>query len=166
MSCKTGFKTRAPELLNKQYTIRTNVWSFGYVGYLFSSLKFNFQRADDENVEKISTEFYKVLEKSKIRQEYDGVIFQTIWNMMQPAAEDRSSWEEILQDEDLSHIIKKINGKYPGIIERAFKKERLFLKPLLKLDQDMEDISKSLGVTYGRFINDEGLLADHLIKYV
>ena len=85
---------------------------------------------------------------------------------MQPAAEDRSSWEEILQDEDLSHIIKKINGKYPGIIERAFKKERLFLKPLLKLDQDMEDISKSLGVTYGRFINDEGLLADHLIKYV
>lgn len=141
------------------------MWSFGYVGYLLSSLKFNFQRAEGEAAERLSNEFFKVLEKSKIRQTYDGVVYQNIWNMMQPNAEERSSWEEILQDEDLEEVVKKVEAKYPGIIERAMKKERLYLKDLIPLNQDMETIGKQLVSVYGKFISDDGVLMDFLMKY-
>ena len=61
----------------------------GYVAYLYSSLKFNFQRAKQDEMGKISPFFYKVLEKSKIRTLYEGSVFNMIWNMMQPDPEAR-----------------------------------------------------------------------------
>ena len=69
-------------MVSRTYNSKTNVWHMGYVAYLYSSLKFNFQRAKPDEMAKLSPFFYKVLEKSKIRTLYDGPVFQTIWNMM------------------------------------------------------------------------------------
>lgn len=157
MSRKLGLLS-APELLQKKYTVRTNVWNFGYVAYLFTSLKFNFQRASADIVAKLAPEFYKVLEKSKIRDSFEGVVFNSIWNMLQPVPEDRASWEEILNDTELAPIIKKIEVNHPGIVQKALLKERLNVKQMISLDQDMTNICRNMQEVYGKYISEEGVL--------
>lgn len=111
---------------------------------------------------KLSPEFYKVLEKSKIRDSFEGVVFNNIWNMMQPVPEDRASWEEILTDTELAPTIKKIEEKYPGIVQKSLSKERFNLKQMISLDQDMTNICKNMQDVYGTFITENGVLTGHL----
>lgn len=118
-----------------------------------------------EDAVKLSSQFYKVLENSKIRQNYDGVVFQTIWNMMQPDPQERCSWEEILQDPDLKDVIESIEKKYPGIVANAMKSERIELKEMINLEQSMEDISAQIPKMYGQHIDENGKLTAHLEKF-
>lgn len=84
---------RAPELLTKRtYTYQTNVWHIGYLAYLFGALKFNFQRKDPADLETLAPNFYKVLEKSKIRSLFPKYLFDTIFNMLQPDSTARATW--------------------------------------------------------------------------
>ena len=80
---------------NKHYSQKTNVWHFGYIAYLLTSLKFNFQRIKPHEMKKLSPFFYKVLEKSKIRTIYSGPVFDIIWDMMQPNPDVRCSWSNV-----------------------------------------------------------------------
>lgn len=81
---------RAPEIiLSRKYNSRTNCWHFGYVFYLLTSLKFNFQRANVKELEQLSMYFNKVLERSKIRTLFQGPIFDTIYNLLQSEPEKR-----------------------------------------------------------------------------
>lgn len=114
---------------------------------------------------KLSPEFYKVLEKSKIRDIFDGVVFNTIWNMMQPVPEDRASWEEVFSDTELAPIFKKIDERHPGIVQKALVKERLNLKEMISLDQDMTNICNNLHDVYGKYISEKGVLLAHLAPF-
>lgn len=147
----------APELITKNsYGIMTNVWHFGYVGYLMSSLKFNFQRAKSTEMKKLSEFFYKVLEKSKIRVLFKGAIFDTIWVMMQPAPELRASWSEILQTADFREAVEAVEAKYPGLLKRTLEKEKLPLKPLINLEGDLLSIHEQLISVYGQKLDSKG----------
>ena len=151
----------APEIIvSKQYSIRTNVWHFGYVAYLISSLKFNFQRIKTSDLKKLSPNFFKVLEKSKIRTIYEGPIFQTIWNMMQPEPETRSSWDEILQTPEFQPALDKIESRYPGIVERSNSKERMPLKPMIDVTKELFEINSALFKTYGQNYTKQGVPKD------
>lgn len=100
-----------------------------------------------------------------MRTNYEGVIFNTIWNMMQPAPENRCGWDAILNDPELGEAVKKIEQKHPGLIQKTLTKERLNLKKMVPLDQDMNGIGQSMQETYGRFISEDGVLSDHLAPY-
>lgn len=140
----------APELiLRKTYTKETNVWHFGYLLYLLTSLKFNFQRAKPQDMEKLSPFFYKVLENSKIRTNYPGAVFQSIWIMMQPESDQRASWEEILSAEELQPYISRYKKKFPGAFEEAANPEIRPLKPLIEVTPNRQKLNISIQEVYG-----------------
>ena len=115
-----------------------------------SSLKFNFQRAKQSDMEKLSPFFFKILENSKIRSNYPGAVFNSVWIMMQPESDQRATWAEILSDPEIEQSVKRFTSKFPGVIDDALNNKNISpLKPLIEIDSDFKKMNIALQEVYG-----------------
>lgn len=91
--CRLGFNCRPPELA-KYRTVhyKTHIWELGYILYLLGGLKFAFQRLPEDQVEKTSLNFHKVLPKSKFERVYPEELTSLVTAMLMKHPDSRPNW--------------------------------------------------------------------------
>ena len=88
---------RPPELAKyKTMHYKTHLWELGYLVYLLGGLKFAFQRLPEEQIEKTSLNFHKVLPKSKFERVYPEELSSLIAALLMKHPDARPTWGSLL----------------------------------------------------------------------
>ena len=52
--------------------------------------------------------------------------------------------EDLIQRDDLAPYVEEFRKKFPGLLERAFKDEKILLKPLIDISEDLDEFAAAL----------------------
>ena len=98
----------------------------------------------------LSTTFHKVLEKSKINRIYSEDIGLLLKSMLDPIAEDRIGFMDIIRHPEFALHFKNVGAA--SILQSMKKTEAPVLKPMIEMGQ-IGTIHQQLIETYGSKIN-------------
>ena len=147
-----------PELSKyKTVHFKTNVWNFGYFIYLLGGLKFAFQRLPEEDIEKTSMNFHKVLPKCKMARVYPEELTSLIFAMLTKHPDARPSWgkqltyiDEILEYDPVKEIEESVRKRYPELEKISKDTTKKYLKPIVMYISDLDALEEKLITTYGQ----------------